>query len=153
MSKSEEFLVRDYMTSPAAALSHTDSLLDAELLFRRTGFRHVPIVDNGRLVGILSDRDVTRLAPSMVGKISPEEYNDIFEKTRLEKAMTREVITINPETRVVDAAAILHQKKIGCLPVVEDGRLVGIITTTDMLAVLLQILSSEKASNLKLEKA
>ena len=149
----EEFFVREYMTTPATVLSQTNTLLDAALLFRRTRFRHLPIVDDGRLVGILSDRDVTRLAPSMLGKMSPEEYNEVFEKTPLEKAMTRAVITVSPDTRVLEAAALLHQKKVGCLPVVEDARLVGIITITDMLGLLLQLLGCGKTSSEELEGA
>lgn len=147
----KKLLVRDHMVRSVASLPQTDSLLEAALLLRRTGFRHLPIVDGERLVGIITDRDVSRLAPSMLGKVTAKEYNAIFENTPLEKVMTRDPITVTPETRVLDAVALLHNKKLGCLPVVEDDRLVGIITVTDMLGLLLNLLGGEVSSVFELE--
>jgi acetoin utilization protein AcuB len=139
---SEEYLVRDFMTSPAESISCEARLLDAALILRSTGFRHLPIVDGERLVGIITDRDVHRFAPSLLGKITPEDYNAVFENTPLERVMTRNPLTVTPTTPLRDAASILQERKLGCLPVVEDGRLVGIVTVTDMLGVLLRFLTS-----------
>jgi CBS domain-containing protein len=149
----EEYLVRDYMVSPVTAVPETTSLLDAVLLMRRSGFRHLPVVNGERLVGIITDRDLSRLAPSMLGKPSPLEYNEIFENTPLAKVMTRNPITVTPDSRVLDAVAILHHKKLGCLPVVENGRLVGIITVTDMLGLLLRVLVGAVASEIEIGEA
>jgi acetoin utilization protein AcuB len=149
----EEYLVRDYMVSPVTAVPETTSLLDAVLLMRRSGFRHLPVVNGERLVGIITDRDLSRLAPSMLGKPSPLEYNEIFENTPLAKVMTRNPITVTPDSRVLDAVAILHHKKLGCLPVVENGCLVGIITVTDMLGLLLRILGGSVAAKIELGEA
>ena len=142
---SDEYLVRDVMTVPATSIEHDARLLDAALILRRTGFRHLPIVEGERVVGIITDRDIHRLAPSLLGQVTPEEYNEIFEKTRLERVMTRDPVTVPPAMPVRDAAAILQEKKLGCLPVVEDGRLVGIITKADMLSVLLRMLARAEA--------
>jgi acetoin utilization protein AcuB len=139
---SDEYLVRDFMTAPAKSIAHDATLLDAALFLRSTGFRHLPIVDGDRLVGIVTDRDVGRLAPSLLSKITQEEYNSIFENTPLERVMTRNPLTATPTTPLREAANILHENKLGCLPVVEDGRLVGILTVTDMLGVLLRFLGS-----------
>ena len=141
------------MTSPATAVAETTSLLDAVLLMRRSGIRHLPVVDGERLVGIVTDRDLNRLAPSMLGKPSPEEYNEIFENTPLSKVMIRNPITVGPDTKVLDAVAILHNEKLGCLPVVENERLVGIITVTDMLGLLLHMLGGVVASEIELGEA
>jgi acetoin utilization protein AcuB len=149
----EEHLVRDYMVSPVTAVPETTSLLDAVLLMRRSGFRHLPVVDGERLVGIITDRDLNRLAPSMLVKPSPQEYNELFENTPLAKVMVRNPITVTPQTRVLDAVAILHHKKLGCLPVVESGRLVGIITVTDMLGLLLHMLGGAVESGIELGEA
>ncbi len=141
-----EYLVRDFMTSPVASIPYHATLLDAALTFHRTSFRHLPVVDGERLVGIVSSHDVERLAPSLLSKITPEEYNDLFERTPLGRAMTRDPLTVTPTTSLREAAALLNQKKLGCLPVVENGRLVGIITVIDMLGVLLRFLDAAQAS-------
>jgi CBS domain-containing protein len=141
-----EFFVREFMTVPASSLQQSDSLLEAVLLMRRSGFRHIPIVDGDAVVGIITERDIGRVAPSVLGKISPQEYNELFEKTRLEKVMTRDPVTVAPAMSMVDAVTILHQRKYGCLPVVENGRLIGILTVTDVLAMFVQLLGSNSAA-------
>jgi acetoin utilization protein AcuB len=133
---SAQKLVREFMTSPASSIERDARLLDAALAMRRSGFRHLPIVEGERLVGIITDRDVHRVAPSLLENISPEKYNEFFENTPLEKVMTRNPISVTPETLMAEAAGILQEKKLGCLPVVEGGKLVGIVTVTDMLKLL-----------------
>lgn len=141
----QTFLVREVMTDSVTTVSSSARLLDAVLVLRRTGFRHLPIVDGEQLVGIITDRDVQRLAPSLLENITPEQYNSIFEETPLERVMTKNPITVAPGTPVAKAVAILYEKKLGCLPVVENGRLVGILTVTDLLRVLHGLLTgSEK---------
>jgi acetoin utilization protein AcuB len=135
------YTVRDFMTAPAASLPLDSRLLDAALTLRRTGFRHLPIVDGERLVGIVTDRDVHRCAPSLLSRLTPEEYNAIFEDTKLERVMTRNPVTVSPDTPLLEAATILRDRKLGCLPVVEGEKLAGIITVTDMLGVLQDMLS------------
>ena len=142
---SEEFLVRDFMSAPATSLSQNASLLDAVLTFRRTQYRHLPIVDGETLVGILSERDVQRVAPSMLTRITQEEYNDIFQNTPIKRVMTPNPLVITPTTPLRDAAALMNGNKVGCLPVVEGGRLVGILTVIDVLAVLVRVLSGDIA--------
>jgi len=137
----EKYLVRHFMTSPAKSLPVDARLLDAALTLRSTGFRHLPIVDGERLVGIITDRDIHRFAPSLLSKVTPEEYNAVFENTPLERVMTRDPLTVTPTTPLREAASTLHEKKLGCLPVVDNGRLVGILTVTDMLGVLLGFLT------------
>ena len=142
-----EILVREYMTSPAASISKDARLLDAVLVMRRSGFRHLPIVDGERLVGIITDRDVQRFAPSLLGNVSQEEYNAIFEETALEKVMTKSPFTVRPDDPIHEAAAILHDKKLGCVPVVEGEKLTGIVTVTDLLRLLHNLLSGGAALN------
>ncbi len=139
---SNEYLVRDFMTAPVTSISHDARLLEAALTLRRTGFRHLAVVQGDHLVGIISDRDVQRLAPSLLSKITAEEYNAVFENTPLERVMTRDPLTVTPTTPLREAAATLQSNKLGCLPVVEDGRLVGIVTRGDLLGVLVRLLGS-----------
>jgi acetoin utilization protein AcuB len=136
----EEYLVRDCMSAPASSLPKDACLLDAVLTFRRTGFRHLPIVDDGRIVGIISERDIQRVSPSLLSNVVQEEYNSVFEKTRLKDVMTRDPVTVTPDTPLRDAAIILNDQKVGCLPVAVNGTLVGIITVIDMLHALILVL-------------
>jgi len=135
-------LVRDYMTRKVSSLQDDARLLDAALMIRHSGKRHVPILSaEGKVVGIISDRDVSRLAPSMLSRMSQEEYNEIFENTPITRGMTKNPITISPEAPIDQAVSILHSKKIGALLVVEDEKLVGILTISDMLGLLHELLS------------
>ena len=93
-------------------------------------------------MGIISDRDVARLAPSVLSPLGPDEYNQIFENTPITLAMTKDPITILPDAPARQAVNIMHTKKISSVLVTEaDNKLVGIITTTDLLALLDQLLS------------
>ena len=140
-----EPLVRDLMTSPVTTLPPQARLLDAALLLRRSGFRHVVIAEGDQLVGIVSDRDVQRFAPSLLMKITPEEYNAIFENTQVERVMTRNPFAVSSSSPLSEAVQLLHDHKLGCLPVVDDGRLVGILTVTDALGLLSQLLNRGSA--------
>jgi len=125
------------MTRNVTTLEPESKLLDAVLLVRSSGYRHIPVVKDGRLVGILSDRDIQRASPSMYGDISPDEYNRIFETTHVGRVMAPEPITVTPKSTVPEAVQIMHENKFGALPVVEgDNQLVGIVTTTDLLSLL-----------------
>lgn len=141
------YLVRDYMTTTVTTLTNEARLLDAALLIRRTGRRHVPIVtEAGGLVGIISDRDVSRMAPSMLARMTPDEYNQIFEGTPITVAMTKNPITVGPETPIRDAVQIFCEKKIGALVVTEGEKVVGILTVTDMLGLLNELLAGRAAA-------
>jgi acetoin utilization protein AcuB len=137
--------VRDYMTSSVTTLNDDARLIDAALLIRRTGKRHVPILstDGGKVVGIISDRDVARMAPSILGQMTPEEYNRIFEATPITVAMTKNPVTIGPNEPISKAVEQLYTKKIGALLVVKDGNLEGILTVSDMLGLLNELLADK----------
>ena len=128
--------VRDYMTSDPQTLDTKNTLLDAVLMLRRLELRHIPILEDGRLIGVLTDRDVGRVAPSMLMGLSPQDYNRVFEDTPVAKVMTRNLLSTTPEAPLAEAVHLLYNHKVGCLPVLEDGRLVGIITVADMLRAL-----------------
>lgn len=143
--------VRDYMTRNVTTLPDDARLLDAALLIRRTGKRHVPIVSSatGKLVGMISDRDVTRLAPSVLSSQSEEEYNRIFENTAITKAMTKDPFTVAASAPVLEAVQLLYEKKVSGLCVMEGDDLRGIITVTDMLGILIELLGNgAKATSL-----
>ncbi|MBI1749612.1 MAG: CBS domain-containing protein [Acidobacteria bacterium] len=137
---SDSYLARDIMISAVATIPRGASLLDAAIAMRRSSIRHLPIVDGERLVGIITERDVHRCAPSLLSEITQEEYNAIFENTPIERVMSRDPITVAPDTPVREVVSILLERKMGCLPVIDGGRLVGIITRSDLLNMLLNFL-------------
>lgn len=135
--------VKDYMNSSLSTLTPEDRLLDADLLIRRAGVRHLPVVSDGRLVGLLTERDVRRYAPSILHS-TPEEYNEIFEQTLVGTVMTKEVTTISPDAPLAEAAALLYNQRLGCLPVMNGETLAGIITRTDILRYANDVLSGAR---------
>jgi acetoin utilization protein AcuB len=137
-------LVRDFMTAEMITVQEVDTLLDATMFFVRSTFRHLPVVRGRQLVGIITERDVKQYAPSVLSGISAEDYNRIMETTPISRVMARDPITVRPDQSVLEAAKLLYTKRLGCLPVVQDSELVGIITTTDMLKVLANILENQE---------
>jgi acetoin utilization protein AcuB len=136
-------LVREFMTTKVTCLQDTDTLLDASMLFLRSQFRHIPVVQGKQVVGIITERDVKQFVPTHLRRITPDEYNQLLETTPLSKVMTRDPITIMPDQSMFEAATILHNKRVGCLPVVENNELVGVISTTDMLRLLVRLLNEK----------
>src|SRR6188474_699409 len=124
------------MTTPVESLETDQSLLDAVLLLRKAGFRHIPILEQGRLAGVLSERDIYRFSPTMLLPLPVKEYNELFEETKISKIMTRDPQSIAPDDPLAHAVEIIVQSRLGCLPVIRDGQLVGIITVRDMLKAL-----------------
>jgi acetoin utilization protein AcuB len=139
-------LVRDFMTTDLTTLQEDETLLDAALIFARSTLRHIPIVRDNKLVGIVTERDLKHYTPSILSGIPAEQYNRLMETTPLSKIMTRDLVTIRPERSLFEAAQILYDRRIGCLPVVADGELKGIITTTDMLKLLVHLLTEKAAA-------
>jgi acetoin utilization protein AcuB len=121
--------VRDIMATNLVTVGPHEPSGRAYQLMRDRRFRHLPVVAGGRLVGVLSDRD-----------LRPIMFSPSLAQTRVADLMTEHPTTIAPDAGVEDAASLLVIKKIGCLPVIEDDRLVGIVTETDLLAVLVELL-------------
>ena len=129
------------MTSSVTSLDPQARLLDAVLMMRSSGFRHIPVCTDGILVGIISDRDVKRFSPSLLGQVSQEEYNQIFEDTTIEKVMSKDPVAMQPSSSIKEVVDLMHDRKFGAVPVVDgDKKLVGIVTTTDALGLLRTLL-------------
>ena len=109
-------------------------------LYNFENFRHLPVVEKNKLVGILSDRDLKKiLGPKNTIIENPDGTTVQLSTRRVKNIMRRGVITIEPEQRAADAAAIMAKKKIGALPVVHKNKLVGIITATDILKAFVKL--------------
>jgi acetoin utilization protein AcuB len=133
--------VGDYMTRDVVTLLDTDTLRAAVELELRRKVRHMPVLDaHGALVGIVTDRDIKRALPTPLSPPTPDEYEYILDATHVGKVMTREPYTVGPGTPIADAIEKLLDQKIGGLPVVEGGALVGMFTQSDALRAFLALL-------------
>ncbi len=136
-------LVRELMTTEVSTVQETDSLIDAAMIFSRSTVRHLPVLRGKQLVGVITERDVKRFAPGLLSGVSSEQYQQVMESTPLARVMTREMLTVKPDQPVSEAVNLLYTKRIGCLPVVENNELVGIITTTDVLRLMAQMMKDQ----------
>ncbi len=109
-------------------------------LLRKHKIQRLPVVDGKRLVGIVCEEDLLSTAPSPATTLSVYEIYTLLDKLTLDKIMVTPVVVVGPDCPLVDAAQIMMQRKIGCLPVLEHDELVGIITETDVLRILVEIL-------------
>ena len=140
----ENYLVQDIMTVSPVTIESTAKLLEAALLLRSSSIRHLLVVEDEKLVGILSDRDLQRYAPSRLVAITEKEYNAVFEGTLVGRVMTQNPRTIAPTATLLEAIVVFQELHHGCLPVVEGERLMGIITRWDLVEAFRQVLSGER---------
>ena len=134
-------LVEDAMTSAVETLSPDETLRDAINLLRSKRIRHLPVVEASRLVGIVTDRDVKRATPSVLSGVAKEDYDSALLSIKVAQFMTREPITVTRKSGLKTAVGIFINKKVGALPVLDDGHLVGILTEIDILRVAYDLLS------------
>ena len=140
------YFVRDIMSQPAITVEASTFLLDAALMLRADSIRHLLVVKDGRLVGLLTDRDIQRCAPSRLIPISEEGYNAVFSGTTVDRVMTREPLSVSPDMPLETAISLMQQSRIGCLAVVENEAVVGILTRSDLVDALQRLLSGKSAS-------
>ena len=134
--------MREKIQKNPVTINPEASFFDARNLIHEKGIRHLPVVDeNNALVGIVTDRDIREAAPSDATLLSVQELNYLLGKLKVSSFMTPKpkLITITPDTLIEEAVQLMHDNKIGCLPVVEGGKLYGIFTETDALDHLVDI--------------
>ena len=134
------YTVSDFMSREPAAVAPDDPLRRAVEAMQERGCRRLPVLENDRLMGIISDRDV-RLALMSPFVLRERWYDEaLLENTPIRACMATDVVTVSPNTPLIEAAELMRDRKIGGLPVVENDHLVGIITETDVLNALIQLL-------------
>lgn len=138
--------VRAWMQEELYTLSEDDSLMEAINLIRKHQIRHIPVLDSDQaLVGIVSGGDIKKFTPSILTENDADEFRRVLEETPIGKIMTREPTTVAPNTPIRQVVEIFCQKKYGALPVIAGGKLVGIVTGTDMLRAFHQgLVGAEK---------
>jgi acetoin utilization protein AcuB len=137
-----ERIQRNPVTIPPDA-----SFFEARSLIHDKGIRHLPVVDReNRLVGLITETDIRGAGPSDVATLNVKELTDLLGTLRVSELMVpkEKVITITPDTLIEEAIQLMHDYKIGCLPVIDQGKLYGIFTETDALAHLVDVFGSKQ---------
>ena len=124
-------IVRDVMTSKPITIDPTTPILDARQQMTDRRIRHLIVTENSRVIGIITDRDIRLNLPSPATSLSVWEINYLLARLTVGEVMTRSVIVIDSDRPVAEAARIMVEHKIGALPVVDGGLLVGIVTESD----------------------
>ena len=130
--------VRDAMTRDVVTVDPEASAAQAWGICRERNIRHLPVVDDGRLIGIVSDRDLRDLSPP---RDTPDQENTLG-WVRIRDVMTPEVVTAHPLDTIEHAARVIYEHKFNCLPVVAGGELVGIITSSDLVRTLVELIGA-----------
>lgn len=132
--------VKDYMTKDPVTVTPDTPVLDAIRLLKEKGFRRLPVLKNGKLVGLATEKDLKDAMPSKATTLSVWEMNYLLSKLTVEEVMVKNVLTIPAEAPLEEAALLMEEKKIGALPVMEGERLVGIITVTDVMKAFTEVM-------------
>jgi len=136
--------VGERMSRPVISVSPEEPINEVLAMFRNEHIRRAPVMKEGKLVGIVSERDLLNASPSSATTLSVWELNYLISKVKIKDVMTKKVITVDVGTPIEEAARILADKKIGGLPVVSSGKVVGMITETDLFKILLELMGARQ---------
>lgn len=138
-------LVGDRMSHPVITTTPQSSLDDAWKLMTREHISRLPVVDQrGRMVGIISEKQILKHTPSNGTLLDAWEIKGVLNRIQVVEIMTKDVITVTPDTPIEEAAQIMADKEISGIPVVDDGKLVGMIAETDIFKVFLEVLGARE---------
>src|SRR5574339_211145 len=136
--------VGERMSRPVISVSPDDPINEVLAMFRNEHIRRAPVMKEGKLVGIVSERDLLNASPSSVTTLSVWEMNYLISKVKVKDVMTRKVITVDKDTPIEEAARIMADQKIGGLPVMSAGTVVGMITETDLFKTFLELMGARQ---------
>jgi CBS domain-containing protein len=130
-------IVRNWMTPDPITITPDTSMPEARRIMLEKKIRRLPVVHDGKLVGIVTFGDIREAQPSDATTLSVFEMNYLLDRLKAKDFMTEDPITVSPEAAIGEAARLMLDNKVGGLPVVDDGALVGIITETDLCRLLI----------------
>ncbi len=140
-------LVKNRMTPNPKTVTRDTPFLEAMRIMREQGFRHLPVVDSkGKLVGIVTQTDLLHASPSPATALSIAEVNYLLGNLRIREVMSSPAITVAEEIPLEEAARVMVESKVGCLPVMCHGRLVGVLTETDIFKSFVEVLGGGEAT-------
>jgi len=138
-------LVGDRMSKHPLTISATEPISEAHRYMQEQNIRHLPVVDkSGHMVGLVTEDDLLKAEPSSATSLSIWEIHSLLNQVKVKNVMVRKAITTTEDTPIEDAAQLLLDHKIGCLPVLRGDRLVGIITESDLFATLMELFGSRQ---------
>ena len=129
--------VKEMMTKNPVTVEPDTLVLDARKIMKEKNFRRLPVVEKGKLVGIVTKHDLLEAAPSLATPVSVHDLNYLVSKMKVKEIMKKNPVTVTPNTPFEDVLRIGQEKKIGSFPVVENGKLVGITTESDIVRYLI----------------
>lgn len=133
--------VAERMTKHPVTMTSSATVGEVDRMMKKYNFHRMIIVDDGKLAGYLSDRDVMRVAPSPATSLSKFEIRELLDKLSVKDIMQKKVITVSEDATIEEAALIMYQNKVGGLPVISQvGKVVGIITATDILKTFIEVM-------------
>lgn len=138
-------LVGERMTQPVVHVSPDTPIQEVLQLMKAKGIRRAPVVKAGKLVGIVSEKDLLNATPSMATSLSIWELNYLLSKITVAELMTKDVITVTEETPIEEAAKIMADRKVGGVPVMAGKELTGIITETDLFRLLIELTGARES--------
>ncbi|MCL5779346.1 MAG: CBS and ACT domain-containing protein [Firmicutes bacterium] len=137
--------VKDCMTTSPITISRSTPILEALEKMKKLKVRQLPVTDKGRLVGLVTERELLTVTPSPATTLSIFEMNYLLSKMVVSEVMLKDPITVSPDTTIEEAALIMRENKIGSLLVLEADELVGIITQTDIFDAFIEFFGLKKA--------
>lgn len=137
-------LVGERMSHPVITVTPDMTVLDAVDLLRREHIRRAPVVHDGKLVGIVAEKDMLNASPSTATLLSMWEVNYLVSKIKVKDVMTKHVLTTTEDTPIEVAARVMADNKVGGLPVLRDGKVVGIITETDLFKMMIEMMGARQ---------
>jgi acetoin utilization protein AcuB len=139
--------VSEWMTRKVFTVKPDDSVSDVVKMIQEKHVKHVPVVEQEKLRGIVSDRDIKDYCPSRATSLDMYELHYLLAKTKVREVMKTKVFTTGPDIPIEEAALVLYDKNIGCLPVVDSGKLVGILSDKDIFRALIDITGARHRGN------
>ncbi|MEG2658514.1 MAG: CBS and ACT domain-containing protein [Clostridiales bacterium] len=136
--------VKTRMTTNPITVTSETSIAEAYGLVKENKIRRLPVVDNGKLVGIVTEKELQQLTPSKATTLSIYEVNYLLAKTKVKSAMSKDVIITTPDTLLEEAAVSMRENNVSALPVVDNGKIVGIITETDIFDAFTDLLGARE---------
>jgi acetoin utilization protein AcuB len=139
--------VKNWMSTTVVTVEESDTLSVAINTLKRNRIRRMPVMKDGKLVGIVSDRDLKEASPSKATSLDIWELHYLMSNIKIKDIMTRKPFTVSPNATIEKCAIIMHDNKIGGLPVLDGEKLVGIITEQDIFEALINITGARKSGN------
>lgn len=139
-------LVQEWMTSPAISVESETPISTAHQIMKKNSIRRLPVVEDKKLIGIVTIGDIREASPSDATTLSIWELNYLWAQLTVEKVMTRKVVSVKPDTPIIDAAEMMLNHKVSGLPVIDDEhQLLGVLTESDIFRMLVKVRTQESS--------